>query len=250
MVVRRLLLALALLCPVSAWAAPTLDAHTFSNDVGSPDPTHDYTHAVGSCANRVLYVAAWGGNELIIGAGVTARIDGVTMPVFHEETTFTRHFKMWRVIGPATGARTISITADPAGYETSSHAVSFCGVDQGDPDGAVQRDQVEGGFGSSVSVPSAVGDLVVDLTITNGSMTGLTQDASQTLIDIDGTSEMGSYKCGMSYQAGAAGSVSMDWTWSGGHIARTAIGWNLNAADGDSPPPSAPTNLRITPGDP
>ncbi len=124
--------------------------------------------------------------------------------------------EIWRLVNPPGGTNTVSITFndafdDPVNEEgASAGAVSFTGVHQGTPLGTFASAAASGVTPMSVSVSSAVGELVFDTVARKGA--AVTVDPSQTeqwnLCTDGGCSNVGG---GASTEAGAA-SVTLSWT--------------------------------------
>jgi len=196
----------------NAWAAPTFDAATTSED-NDGDSSISFNHTVGGgCSNPIIVVAvAWRSNSsqtldsMTIGGGAGTQVSA------QADAGNTRSLAMWYRTGVSTGINAISGSFSAgAGFIVMS-ASSYCGVNSGAPVGTPTATFDENPTNASVTVTSAVGELVVDAVGgRNGGSTTLSVGAGQTsrsnFTDVSAATVLAT-----SDEAGAA-SVSMDWT--------------------------------------
>jgi hypothetical protein len=208
----------------------------------SPNPV-TFSHAT-SGSDRLLLVSVASqpnGDDGIIEVvtGITYGGQPLTLVGAQSQTDNAR-IEIWRLINPPAGSNTVSITFndafdDPVNEEgASAGAVSFTGVHQGTPLGTFASAAASGSSAPSVTVSSAVGELVFDTVARKGA--AVTMDPSQTeqwnLCTDAGCSNVGG---GASTEPGAA-SVTMSWTPANDRWAIGAVPIKPAAV---SPPPSA-----------
>jgi hypothetical protein len=184
----------------------------------SPNP-FTFSHTTSGSDRLLLVSVASQPND---DDGIVEVITGMTYGgqpmtlVGAQSQTDNASIEIWRLVNPPTGPNTVSITFndafdDPVNEEgASAGAVSFTGVHQGTPLGTFASAAASGVTPMSVTVSSAVGELVFDTVARKGA--AVTVDPSQTeqwnLCTDGGCSNVGG---GASTQAGAA-SVTMSWT--------------------------------------
>ena len=186
-----------------------LDANTTRQ--ASSGTSDSFSHTCSTKPNRALFVIA-----ILHGTSnptnVSASYAGVSMTKLGEHRTVSDNVTLavFELKAPATGANTVALSWTGTGAGQII-ARSYTGVHQGTPTrsgsytSALFNDTTP-----SISVPSAVGDIVVDGMGFNtlGSSTA-TVGSGQTQI---WSVEANSMRTAFSWEDGSAGSVTMSWT--------------------------------------
>ena len=161
---------------------------------------------------RVLYVAAAMQN---INTDVSAlTYGGVSLTIVERREggigTFDGAVEIWRLIAPATGANTVSVTFD-AVDGIKAMAISWTGADQTTPNGSFTSN-VGNSTTPSVDISSATDEIVFDYTtLTEESGTGPTFTVGAGQTERVNHSENAYARSGGSTEAGAT-TVTMSWT--------------------------------------
>ena len=194
--------------PVYA-AAPTFNAAS-SAPICSPCSSISWSHTVGtSGTNRMLIV----GVATDAGVDVTnVTYNGVALtPVAEAINSGQVRVEMWRLLSPATGTKTISVTTASL-TEIAAGATSWFGVDQTTPTGSAAN-AVGNSTIPSVNASSATGEIVVDMVGSNNGndlfpgsgQTSLWFTAQAGFISGVSSSEPGASTVTMSYDQPASG---------------------------------------------
>lgn len=187
----------------AASAAPTFDAATTSTSAS-------FSH---TCAgsNRLLMVAIANdaGDSFQPGAPTYNGISMTSVGAINNATDFANvRLTVFRLIAPATGSNTLAFSIGPVNFVVV--AVSFNGVNQTTPLGTAATATGTTAAQPSVTVSSAVNDLVFDAIGTlNSAADTFTAGTGQTKrASVDNGADIGGAS---STEAGAA-SVVMDWS--------------------------------------
>lgn len=131
----------------------------------------------------------------------------------------THRFRLFRLVAPATGANTISITF-AASTRGVGGSLSCTGVDQSTPNDAIVEELTGD---ASIAVASATNDLVLDYYGCDSEVTDITPGAGQTesFDQIAG----GGFARGFSSREAGAASVTMSWSAAPGAI---RLHWGIN----------------------
>ncbi|MFW5857819.1 MAG: hypothetical protein ACOCX4_08075, partial [Planctomycetota bacterium] len=197
-------LALMLCFGVSAFGAVAVDATSRTEGNAA---SFTWTHTV-SGTDRLLIVGVSSFDPV---SSVSYNGKPMTLLRADEERTGVRS-EIWYVVSPDTGTHNIDVVMTAA-EDTVCGAVSFTGVDTGDPfntpTGTTGR-----AWGGSVSVTSAADELVVDVIAFRGGDGNVAAGGGQTE-QYTGESGTGGWDIegGCSTEAGAA-SVTMSWSFS------------------------------------
>lgn len=143
-----------------------------------------------------------------------------------------QRISMFRKVTPTTGANDTVATLPGDTDELTLAALSFTGVDQGDPDDTAGTADIDTGTEITQDITSATGDLVVDFVawFDQAITVGADQD---NLVENDNAG--GNDSVAGSSQPGA-GTVTMSWDWSLDERAGQ-VAVNVNAAAGGGLPP-------------
>ena len=239
----RLILSLLLLSAISsaAWADPTCSV-TEASSVTEADPqTVVFTPEAGSDRVVVVDVGARDNETTTVDVASVTSSAGGTYTRFdaHVGTSGGGDIRVFRYYSTdfAAGSQTLSV--DYTGSVlTSTVAVYTCfGVNTASPwRGAATKGANGSASGTgSIDVPSAVGDLVLDLIHVRSAGTSVSPSAGAGQTAIYSIANAGDNDdTGASFEAGAAGNVTMSWTWTdGAGDAYVMLGGSLQ------PPPAA-----------
>ncbi|GEM_PF-6767950 len=162
------------------------------------------------------------------------------------------HVSAWYLIDPPVGSHTVQVVFSDDG-EAGAGAISFTGVDQGNPIGNITVASAETGA-PNITVSSFAGAIVMDVIahaedVEDGPIPGNAQTQLWRLgLDGDGPTT------GASIREGKDGDVNMTWHGASGEWA--AIGFNIRPAEFTIDPPAIPTlvspdnnatNVSVTP---
>jgi hypothetical protein len=164
-------------------------------------------------SNRLLVVGVAVGTTSSDASFVTtATYNGVAMTSaskVHSNNQTNGYIQMFYLVNPATGSNTVAITNNVS-CDLAGGSVSFTGADQSTPLGTPVTNFGDGTSGS-VSVPTNVGDMVIDATCNgSGFSSGGSTQTNRWLINDNSNSAAGNGAS--STAAGVAGSVSMGYT--------------------------------------
>jgi len=211
---------------------------------GANPATFNLTVDCGAGSDRFLVV----GIEMQDSGSVdsiTYNTVAMTLVDSKNDGSAARKVIMYGLVAPATGSNTLTVNLNDTWSRTCIAAVPFSGVHQTTPLGtAVLKNNADSGE-PSVTVSSAVGELVIDAVMAKNDFASvtLTVDASQTQQVLEGGDTF-NVVLGMSTEVGAT-SVSMDWivsneeTWAGiavpikpiaaagGRTTKNTRGWGL-----------------------
>lgn len=191
---------------------------TASTDVAETDPqTVTYTPGAGS--NRVVIVAAniRGDGRTINGVSSSA---GGTFTEFANIVSSTTGQRISAAIFYSTdfadGSQTISVDYDAAAVQSTIAVITCTGVNTSSPWRGAATTLNTNGTSASISVPSAVNDLVLDFLGVASINTGdIVIDGSQAALFTPIDNGGGNLDTSMSSEAGVDGNVTMSETWSG-----------------------------------
>lgn len=173
--------------------------------------TLSWSHTASGADRVVLVGVAWRMTSAVTVTGVT--YGGVAMTSvgsqFHTASAANARMHLWRLVAPATGAQTITITMSGQVNDLIGGAVSFTGADQTTPVGTFASAEGNSTSPATVDVTSATGEIVVDTVCSSGLAVTLTAGAGQTQRWNSGiiATAIGAG----STEAGAA-TVTMSWT--------------------------------------
>jgi hypothetical protein len=216
------------------------------DDVSSATTSATSTSFDHVCAgsDRVLYVFI--GVDAAIDFGPAVTYNGVSLTSIAEVSgTDSRYQACFRLVAPATGTNSVSVTSLPGGGPQTIVSISFTGVDQSTPDDTPVTSVPLTPFTSitgDVTTPS--GDLALAGVVINGDVSAtLAEGAGQTEpagVPIVASTQL---TASVSYEAGT-GTTTMDWTWTGGQ-GGSQIALNINAAGGGGVvmPPTIPAKF-------
>lgn len=179
-------------------------SYDFSGSTGSPGAAGlNYPH---TCS---------GNNRMLVGAFAsdTSGVDATTavyatLPMTRvDEVDNSLSNEMWYIASPKRGTHTFEISISPSNQELSIGAISFNGSN-----GTIANTGTAAANDTNptVTIASAVGDMVVDMVGINAS-SGLGADASQTQYIDQESLGVSPARLGMSTKSGAA-SITMSWT--------------------------------------
>ena len=136
-------------------------------------------HTVSSGSNRLLIVtvAIERDDERVTSA--TYADQAMTFVGTSVDPNLTSRLEVWRLIAPATGTNTVSVTLN-ASAATVVAAISFTNVDQTNPIAASQFASGPGSSDASVSVASAPDQIVLSAIAANDAVNSVTPFAGQT----------------------------------------------------------------------
>lgn len=194
---------------------PTLVGAASSSAVsGASSITRTVAHTVVEYENGITLVEVQIRNASSqTVASITDSLGGVYVFKDAQSNGTNCRVEMWYLLAPTIGASTITITLSLAARCTAN-ARTFQYVDQATPFGTVVK-AVGNTLDATVTVASAVGELVVDVAAHENSGSTMTAAVGQTethnQATINGTNS-NNVVGGTSYKTGAA-SVVMSWTW-------------------------------------
>lgn len=220
---RGLIALVCVLWAASAQAQVAFDAG--SEHQNNNDGSCSWSHTTAG-SNRVLYLAIVYIDAL---TSMTASYNAVDMGAPFIDTRATnRRLVVWRMVAPATGANTATITWTDGNREPLCAGASFTGVDQVTPNDAnVESDGL--GTSSTHDVASAVGEMVMSWAVNAGVITAWTAGAGQTEIQQE-VSALAGANLMTSYESGAA-TVTMSTSWTSSATWRQ-VSANINASGG------------------
>ena len=166
----------------------------------------------GADALFVFITSGGGGTEV---EGVTATYNGVSMDIKFTDTTHaTKRCRCFRLLMPASGSNSLALTWSGASSMVVV-AIPMASVNQSTPDGSqVAADGSSGGTSSSINIPdTTANDIVLDFVTSSNGITGLTQGANQTSLNIQSGHGSGANASGCSYEVGGGTPNVMSWTW-------------------------------------
>ena len=185
-----------------------------------------WSHTVAGDADALYVALSIDGSGGTYSYNASATAGGVAMTRIHEGNT-NQYLAVFRLLAPPTGTITIACSWTGAQYP-SGNTVSFKGVDQTTPEGAISSSTNASGTSYSHAIASATGDEVFTVYSVNNKNTPLTATG-------DGTArvEVGQNpytSVGVATAPGAA-TVNLGWSWSGG-TRFSGASFNINAAGG------------------
>lgn len=136
-------------------------------------------HTISSGSNRLLIVsvAIERDDERVTSATYAGQ--AMTFVGTSVDPNLTSRLEVWRLIAPATGTNTVSVTLN-ASAATVVAAISFTNVDQTNPIAASQFASGTGSSDASVSVASATDQVVLSAIAANDAVNSVTPFAGQT----------------------------------------------------------------------
>lgn len=135
-------------------------------------------HTVGSNSNRFLIVTVAIERDDERVTSVTYAGQAMTFVGTSVDPNLTSRLEVWRLIAPATGTNTVSVTLN-ASAATVVAAISFANVDQSNPIAASQFASGTGSSDASVSVASATDQVVLSAIAANDAVNSVTPFAGQ-----------------------------------------------------------------------
>jgi hypothetical protein len=193
---------------VIAEAQPVFDAAT-SRNIGVVN-TDSFTHTA-TGTNR-LAILCLGYGDPTTATITTKTYDGIDMTLVGSVKS-PPSLLMYRLIAPPTGVKSIQIDWDAFIQGAVIGVVTFTGVDQTTPLGSFASGNADNSGPATVSVSSAVGELVVDCVYGNDVM-NITVGGGQTVRWEQDTGTI--VPGGSSTKPGASPNVTMSWTLSSG----------------------------------
>ncbi|WP_081590466.1 right-handed parallel beta-helix repeat-containing protein [Blastomonas sp. AAP53] len=136
-------------------------------------------HTVGSGSNRFLIVTVAIERDSDRVTAITYAGQPLTFFGTRVDPTNTARLEVWRLIAPATGTNTVSVTFNSSASVVVA-AISFANVDQANPIAASQFASGTGASDASVSVASATDQLVLSAIAANDAVDSVTPMAGQT----------------------------------------------------------------------
>lgn len=209
------MLLLALLS-VPAEAAITFDSASSSTAGNIAVTTVTWSHTVGAGVDRILVVGVSLHSLTTSVSSVTYAGSSLTLI-----GSFSR-VSMWRLLAPPVGTANIVATLSPASRLVVG-ATSYFGVDQTTPTGAFVSGSGPDTVPPSITVTSAVGELVVDTLVVPGPAGLPVVGAGQTQRWNDTTGSTSGHVGGAGSSEPGAASVTMSWTLP------AARGWVMGA---------------------
>ena len=188
-----------------------------------------FSHAVPAGSNRTLLLAiATDNGEAVSGTpqyGSTSF--GLLRTLVH--STGSPRVTLYLLIAPAVGTALVTGTLAATDRYTAG-AISYTGVHQTSPGNGVTTAEGNTGTTMSVTVPSEVGDLVLDATANlGGSVPSVGGGQTQIYNEEMGGFGQSNHRATTSEEAGA-NSVAMSWTGKQDGAEWVSIGFNLNRA--------------------
>lgn len=205
---KRLLFAgLLWLIPSMGWAAIAFDSATTMSSNNSTTVTGSHT-PVSTTNGVALACVTWQRGTLGTLNSVTYGGNAMTLIAGATDGGGQRRAELWRYVGYASGASTVTGTFDATKNDARMTVMTYTGVDQVTPIGTAAT-ATGGASPITVNVTSAAGELVVDCAEGGASADPITVGAGQTQRSNhgDGTN----HTQVTSEEAGAA-SVTMSWT--------------------------------------
>lgn len=201
--------------------------------------SHSYS---GTGVNRILLVtiASTGSTPV-----TTVTYNTLSLKKLGEKANGATKAEIWYLINPPTGIYNVVINWSGT-LECSAGVITMSNVDQVEPFGTGATNSGTSDSPTSLTVPSQVGDIVIDIIAKNG------QDPSavspQTSIFSFGTN---SIKCGSSYKTATANNTSMAWTYNGNGPTWSTMGVAVKGYSNDAvftQSPALCSNLTIKAG--
>jgi hypothetical protein len=221
-----ILMGFAALVPIDLTAQVTLGSPTtFSND----GRVLTFSHTVEDGSDRLLIVGIGfeDGDEHV----VSVRYGGNNLSLIARRSAKNNdddpHVSAWYLVDPPVGTHTVQVVFSDNG-EAGTGAISFAGVDQGNPIGNITAASAENGA-PNITIRSFEGAVVMDViahakNVDDGPHPGNGQTQLWRLgLNGDGPTT------GASIREGGNGDVSMTWQNASGEWA--AIGFNINPAE-------------------
>lgn len=207
---KNILILLALLVPAFAWATTYESAtNNRSAAVGATTISDSFSHTFSSNADRCAVVAVFLG-DIVSQTVASVTVGGVagTLVIADYSDSTGHGAEMWVALDPPSGLQTIEVTLSATGsyewWQTVIELSDCAGARTGSGIG-------EGGTSApnpqTLTVTSAVGDIVLDALSMNGTALG-TAGGSQTGIRSTNTSDV-------QHASYASGAASVDMTWNG-----------------------------------
>ena len=193
-------------------------------------------HTVGSGSNRLLIVSVAIERDTGRVTAITYAGQALTFVGTSVDPTATARVEVWRLIAPATGTNTVSVTFNSSSSVVIG-AISFANVHQTTPIAASQFATGNGVLTASASVASAADQVVMATISANDAADTVTAGSGQTshwnVLNAADVIGAGSTKPGL------ASSTSMSYTL------QTAQGWTMGlVAIQPAPPPNIVTNTN------
>jgi uncharacterized repeat protein (TIGR01451 family) len=209
MIVRSLLVALLLgleLIPASALSAITLDGVSSASGNTS---SLAWSHTIGSGSNGILIVGVSNRRSNRTVTNVTYGGQSLTRIGIQVSGGNTSRLEMWYLLAPPQGTALLTVNLS-GNTDVIGGAVSYFGVDQLAPMGTFSS---TGGTGSSatVTITSAIGELVVGAIAAPGTAQSLTPGSGQISNWNVGTGTSGANERGAGSSQDGASSVMMSW---------------------------------------
>lgn len=194
--------------PKSIFAAIAVDAT--SSTSGASVSSLTFSHTVGSGAERMLIVGVALRKNGPVVSSVTYGGVGLTLIASQLDGGADHRAELWYLLAPTSGTANIVVTLS-ATVDATAGAISFAGVNQTAPLGSVAGSQGTDQT-PSVTIVSAVGEVVADVMSANGDSGAVAVGANQTQQwnQNTGTSDANEFGA-QSTEAGAA-SVTMSWS--------------------------------------
>lgn len=179
---------------------------------GQTDSTVSTAYTV-SGSDRVLYVLTCENGNTGVDA---VSYNSVSLTKVHEKLNSSNQaVNVWRLIAPATGSNTLSITQGGGSHSIVWCAVSFTGAHQSAPEGTIVDTSANPGTGSSLSPSSTSDGFLVDMLCVRSDTVTATVGSGQTQrVNLRNADAPGVLGCA-STEVGTGSSVTMDWTMSG-----------------------------------
>lgn len=204
-------------CALIAWPAivDAAPAFQFANSAGSSNASTLSVSMTPAGTNRYMVCGvATQNNGRTATSVVFNAAESLSLLDTHSTddtgTSTQAHAEYWYIVNPSAVTANVVVTMNSA-TALSFGCVAFSDVDQTTPHGTPAEDGARTNT-SSVTVTSATGEVVVDVTSIRVGTTGITEGAGQTnRVDRQSAAGVGNVTLGMSTEAGAA-SVTMSWT--------------------------------------
>jgi hypothetical protein len=178
--------------------------------------------AVGVSAPASVRAAACGGGTTACGGATGVTYNGTALTFAGAATNGTVRTEIWYLTAPATGTRSIVVTA-PFATDITAHSISFTGVDQTTPLGTLVSN-IGTGTTASSTANTILGEPVVDIVGAVGTTTPTISGSTQTSRTTNNTSSgIGRIVSGNSTAFGQAAPVTMSWTISSADWAHVAV---------------------------
>ncbi|MBE2179563.1 MAG: DUF11 domain-containing protein, partial [Chthoniobacterales bacterium] len=190
-------------------------AQSTTTAVGATNATSiSATHVVGAGTNRLLMVGVSFEDDNTSGMTISSVTYGTNTLTRAIQRSSSQEAKgeIWYMLNPPVGSATVTVTASGVASSDSMAfgATSFVGVNQSTPFGTFAGNTGTG-TNASVSVGSAVGDLVYAMLALDDARTATTSQNSLWNVFTETANSDGVRSAG-STASGAAGNVNMSWT--------------------------------------